>query len=487
MEYKYLQKLEYTKIIENLSCFCNTYLGKSLANSLVPSSDKKSVQNLLLETDEAINIMIKNSTPPIFEMQDMTVYLKILESFGVLPIKAILEFKNILQFADDLKKYFYQEHIHVLDFSILNALFSALYTNIGIVKKISISIIDENSIADNASANLASIRRKQRKLEQDIKNKLNDIIHSSSFSKYIQENVVTIRNDRYVIPVKEEYRSQIKGLIHDMSSTGSTVFIEPISVFEWNNELNNLRIEENIEIEKILHDLSKLFYPYVDELKTDIEIIAKLDFIFAKAKYAKSLSATIPKINDKKEINLLNARHPLLDKNTVVPISVNLGNQFSVLLITGPNTGGKTVSLKTIGLLSLMACSGLAIPADENSTIYVFDNVFADIGDEQSISASLSTFSSHMVNIVDIISNATSESLILLDELGSGTDPLEGANLAISILEYFKNIGGLIVSTTHYLELKKHALVSPGFENASVEFDIDTLSPTYRLLVGIPR
>ena len=486
MENEYLKKLEYNKIIETLLKFCNTNFGKALANSLIPNNNKEIVQNLLLETDEALNIIIKSSTPPIYGMPDMEIYLKILESFGVLPIKAILEFKNILKFSDDLKKYFYQEHINVLDFPFLNALFSALYTNSGIIQKISVSIIDENSISDNASPNLSSIRKKQRKLEQDIKNKLNDIIHSSKFSKYIQENVVTIRNDRYVIPVKEEYRSQIKGFVHDMSSTGSTVFIEPLSVFEWNNELNNLKVEENIEIEKILQNLSKLFYPCIEELKTDIETIGKLDFIFAKAKYAKSISATIPTISEKKEINLINARHPLLDKNKVVPINVNLGDTFSILLITGPNTGGKTVTLKTVGLLTCMACSGLAIPADEKSCIHIFDYIFADIGDNQSISDSLSTFSSHMLNIISILNTADDNSLVLVDELGSGTDPLEGANLAISILEQLQKLGTLVIATTHYPELKKYALVTDGFENASVEFDIDTLSPTYKLLVGIP-
>lgn len=312
------------------------------------------------------------------------------------------------------------------------------------------------------------------------------MIHSSSYSKYIQESLVTIRNDRFVIPVKEEYRSQIKGFVHDISNAGSTVFIEPISVFEMNNELNDLSIQEEIEIEKILQELTALFAPYLNELQLDVELIGKLDFIFAKAKFANNMNASIPSLNDKKEIYLQNARHPLIDKNKVVPITLSLGNDFSVLLITGPNTGGKTVTLKTVGLLSCMACSGLAIPADENSSIFVFDKIFADIGDDQSISDSLSTFSSHMTNIVNIVNTATANSLILVDELGSGTDPLEGANLAISILDHLQSIGSLIIATTHYQELKQYALVTKGFKNASVEFDIETLSPTYHLLVGIP-
>ena len=371
-------------------------------------------------------------------------------------------------------------------YPILNNLFNALYSNKSIIDKINSCILDENTIDDNASSKLKSIRKNQKKLEQDIKNKLNNMIHSSKYSKYVQESIVTIRNDRFVIPIKEEYRSFIKGFIHDISNAGSTVFIEPTSIFEMNNELNSLKIEEELEIEQILLELSSLFSPYVDELKLDINLIGKLDFIFAKAKYSKKLKAITPHINKNKQINLIEARHPLIDTELVVPITVNLGKDFSTLLITGPNTGGKTVSMKTVGLLCSMACSGLNIPAKENSSIYVFDNIFADIGDDQSINNSLSTFSSHILNIVEITKCATTDSLILVDELGSGTDPIEGANLAISILDYFKNIGALTIATTHYQELKQYALVTNGFQNASVEFNVDTLTPTYKLLVGIP-
>ena len=316
--------------------------------------------------------------------------------------------------------------------------------------------------------------------------KLNTFLHSSTYSKYIQENVITIRNDRYVIPVKDEYRGQIKGFVHDISSSGSTVFIEPISVFELNNELANLKNEENLEIEKILQDLSKLFYPYSNEIKEDIECIGKLDFAFAKAKYSKAIHGITPKINTQKQIILKDAKHPLLDQEKAVPISLELGTTFNTLVITGPNTGGKTVTLKTVGLLTAMACSGLNIPASTQSSIFVFDNIFADIGDDQSITESLSTFSAHMTNIVDIVKNSTENSLILVDELGSGTDPVEGASLAISVLDYFKSNSSLTVATTHYQELKKYALTTDGFENASVEFDVNTLSPTYHLLIGVP-
>lgn len=486
MNKNYLKKLEYNKIIEILSTYCNTYIGKLKCSTLIPYNDKEVVKKMLEETSEAVNLLYRNDNPPITEIADNTINIKILESYGTLSIKSILDITNIFKISNYLKLYFYKDFIDVNDYTYLNEIFCKLYTNIDIIEKISYCITEENTISDNASTNLANIRKKQRNIEQDIKSKLNTFIHSSTFSKYIQENVITIRNDRYVIPIKEEFRSKVKGFVHDISSSGSTVFIEPIAIFELNNNLNNLKIEENIEIENILKDLSKLFYPYINELKLDIDCIGKLDFIFAKAKYSRQIKGIKPKINDKKEIILNNARHPLLDINTAVPISITLGTSFNTLVITGPNTGGKTVTLKTIGLLTAMACSGLNIPATENTSIYIFDKIFADIGDDQSISDSLSTFSSHMKNIVDIVNNSTENSLILVDELGSGTDPVEGAALAISILSHFKKNNILTVATTHYQELKKYALMTDGFENASVEFDINTLSPTYHLLVGVP-
>ena len=482
----YLEKLEYYKILNELSKYAITYLGKKICLNLIPSNNKIEVQKKLNETQEAVNILYRCNTPPLSEIADNTINIKTIESYGILSIKSILELANILTISEDLKKYFYTDYINTNEFPNLENIFSNLYSNTSITSEVSRCIIDESNIDDRASKELSSIRKKQRNIEQDIKSKLNTFLHSSTYSKYIQENVVTIRNDRYVIPVKEEYRNQIKGFVHDISSSGSTVFIEPISVFELNNEIANLKIEENLEIEKILQNLSKLFYPYAEEIKKDIESISKLDFIFAKAKYSKNINSITPLINDNKEVKLINAKHPLLDLTTAVPISLELGTNFSTLVITGPNTGGKTVTLKTIGLLTAMACSGLNIPAQEKSSIYVFDKIFADIGDDQSISDSLSTFSSHMKNIVDIINNASENSLILVDELGSGTDPLEGASLAISILDYFKTNNILTVATTHYQELKKYALLTKGFENASVEFDIDTLSPTYHLLIGVP-
>ena len=481
-----LEKLEFNQIKEKLSQYCITYLGKKKVSELEPKNKKEEVQNRLNQTQEAINLIYQNSTPPFYEIADITIHTKLLEQGTFLNPKQLLELGTILKLAQELRVYFDKEFIENEKYPILSNLFDNLYSNKNIVDTIFTNIIDENTIDDRASSTLKSIRKNQRKLEQDIRASLTDMIHSSKYSKYIQENVITIRNDRFVIPIKEEYRSQIKGFVHDISNAGSTLFIEPISVFDMNNEIAELKIKEEIEIEKILQNLSNLFTPYIEELNINTNIIGELDFIFAKAKYARAIKGNVPKLNDNKEIELINAKHPLLPQDIAVPISLTLGKDFSTLLITGPNTGGKTVTLKTVGILTCMACSGMAIPADEKSSIYVFENVFADIGDDQSISDSLSTFSSHMLNIIDITQKASSNSLILVDELGSGTDPIEGANLAISILDNFEKMGALTIATTHYQELKKYALAKPSFENASVEFDIDTLTPTYRLLVGIP-
>ncbi len=486
MDYNCLKKLEFDKIIEILTSFCSTNKGKEFSASLMPSNKKDIVKELLEETFEAVNLSFCNGIPTFYEIFDILLDLKKLESNSILPAKSLINLATILKQSQELKNYFQKDYISKEDFPILDNLFNRLYSNQEVSKKIFSCIIDENTIDDNASKNLLSIRKQKRNLEQDIRSKLNEIIHSSNYSKYIQENVITLRNDRFVIPVKEEYRTQIKGFIHDVSNAGSTVFIEPLPVFEMNNELNTLKAQEELEIEKILQDLTKLFLPYIEELKLDFDLIGKIDFIFAKAKFSKSIKGITPIINNKKEIHLKNARHPFIDANKVVPISIDLGDTFSMLLITGPNTGGKTVSLKTVGLLICMACSGLNIPTDENSSIYVFDSIFADIGDDQSIYDSLSTFSSHMTHIVEITNNATEDSLVLLDELGSGTDPLEGSKLAISILDFLKSLDVLCIATTHYQELKQYALTASGFKNASVEFDVSTLSPTYRLLIGIP-
>ena len=480
-----LKKLEFDKILEILFNFCVTTKGKEIAKHLLPNNNYNEVQKNLNETKEAVSLMYRNSLPIFYEFQNIDLSIKNLKNGISLSIPAILNLNKIFEMAFELKNYFDKDYIDSSNYPILFDLFNSLYTNKNIISKINNCISDDGLVQDNASIILKAIRKKQKNLEQDIRNKLNDIIHGK-FSKYLQDNIITIRNDRFVIPVKEEYKSQVKGFVHDISNAGSTLFIEPISIFEMNNDIKKLKLDEELDIERILQKLSFLFEPYTEELKQDAELIGKLDFIFAKAKYSKKINGITPILNKEKQIELKNARHPLIDENKVIPISLNLGNDFSTLLITGPNTGGKTVSLKTVGLLTLMACSGLNIPASENSSIYVFDKIFADIGDNQSIQDSLSTFSSHMLNIVSIIKNASKNSLVLVDELGSGTDPIEGANLAISILEYLHNLGTLTIATTHYQELKQYALSTEGFENASVEFNVDTLEPTYRLLVGIP-
>lgn len=487
MQSKYLNKLEYNKILEILSKYAHTYIGKKLCLELSPSKNKDKVQKALDETTEAVSLKYRKGTPPISYIDDISVWLKSLESNKSLSAKAILEIGLTLKMARELKEYFFSnDTLDINSFKILNNYFYSLYTNETLEKQIFHDIIDEYTISDNASKKLYSIRKDERKTEQGIKDKLNSFIHSSTYSKFIQESVVTIRNDRYVIPVKSEYRSSIKGFIHDISSSGSTVFIEPMAVFDLNNELNSLKIEENIEIEKILANISSNLVPLIEDLRNNVRLIGRLDFIFAKANYSIYLDCTSPILNNKPIINLIKARHPLINKEKVVPIDVPIGIDYSCLVITGPNTGGKTVTLKTVGLLCLMGMSGLHIPAKENSSIYVFDNIFSDIGDDQSIQESLSTFSSHMKNIIEITENCTSDSLILVDELGSGTDPLEGSSLAISILEYFHNFGSLTLATTHYPEIKNYALTTPGFKNASQEFDVEHLCPTYKLLIGIP-
>lgn len=482
-----LEKLEYNKILDKLSLYCKTYIGKNLAINLEPSSNKESVNNLLVETSEAINLIFRKGFLPIVEIANISMSIKKLESNIFLSTKSLLEIAHIFKISRELKNYFYEdENFEVSSFPLLDTIFSNLYSNLEIENSIFSCILDENTIADNASSKLSSLRKNRRKLEADIKESLNHILHSSNYSKAIMEPIVTIRNDRYVIPVKEEFRGLIKGFIHDISSSGSTIFIEPMQVFELNNKIQALKVEENVEIEHILEELSLKIAPYISELNNDVSLIGKLDFIFAKADLAKSMEAVCPILNDKKVIDLKKARHPLIEKDRVVPIDIKIGENYSSLIITGPNTGGKTVTLKTCGLLTLMACSGLFIPAEEKSSIYVFDNVFADIGDEQSIQESLSTFSAHMTNIINITKEATSNSLILIDELGSGTDPIEGSSLAISILEYFYKLGCLTLTTTHYPEIKNYALVTDGFENASSAFDIENLKPTYQLLIGIP-
>lgn len=490
-----LQKLEYQKIIDTLSTYCKTYVGKDLIINLKPSNNSLEVSKNLTQTTQTLNLILRYGNLPITELDDLTKYIKNLESYIHLSPKGLLEIANVFKISSDLKEYFSKAKENSnsekcenedFEFSSLEDEFEILYTNPGIYQSIAKSILDENTISDDASKTLSSLRRNRRKYESDIKDKLNNFIHSSTYSKYIMEPIITIRNDRYVIPVKIEYKDNIKGFVHDISSSGSTVYIEPTVVFDLNNKINNTKLEENVEIEKILENLSSQLYPLISSIKETINQIGKIDFLCSKANYSKAINGIEPSINTNKFVDLIKARHPLISQEKVVPIDINIGKTFNSLLITGPNTGGKTVTLKTVGLLCLMAQSGLHIPAAEKSSVCIFDNIFADIGDEQSIQESLSTFSSHMTNIIEIIKNATSKSLVLIDELGSGTDPVQGANLAISILEHFFKNNVLTISTTHYSELKQYALVTDGFENASSEFDIENLQPTYKILIGVP-
>lgn len=479
-----LNKLEYNEIIKNLGGYCKTYLGKNLCEQLVPNFSYEQVDVLLNETKQADTLLHQKGIPPFYETEELEKYIKVLESNQTLSIKGLLNFAVLLKMCRELKEYFYDDSS--VTFEYLEKYFSFLYSNPSIEKNIFDKIIDENTVADNASSKLASLRRNRKNFEQEVKDKLNGFIHSSTYAKYIMEPIVTIRNNRYVIPVKEEYRSYIKGFIHDTSSSGSTLYIEPTSIFELNNKINHIKIEEDIEIERILQILSSSLYEYVDQLKNNLALIASIDLIFAKANFGIDSFGIIPVLNNNKYIDLYKAKHPLIDKDKVVPIDISLGKSYVSLLITGPNTGGKTVALKTVGLLLLMAYSGIPIPCSESSSISVFSHIFADIGDEQSIQESLSIFSAHIKNIVEITNITDNNSLVLLDELGSGTDPLEGAALAISILSYLKDIGSIVCCTTHYQELKEYALITDGFENASFEFDIENLKPTYKLLIGIP-
>ena len=479
---KNLETLEFNKIKNILQTFAKTYIGKATALDLLPLDNKKEITKALKQTTEATILLYRKGNLPLDEIENIIPHIKKLEASVSLSSKELLDLARILKVSRNLKEYFSSEEIDMSKFVNLTNLFNNLYTNISIENTIFSSILDENTIADDASKELSNIRRNLRNKEQEIRNKLNSFLHT----KYVQEAVITMRSGRFVVPVKNEYRSEVKGFIHDISASGSTVFVEPISVFDLNNDLNNLKNDENIEIQKILMKLSSLFFELTNTLQNNLNLIGIIDFIFAKAKYSNSLDAVEPIINEEKFINLIGAYHPLISKDLAVKNDIPLGKDFSNLIITGPNTGGKTVTLKTVGLLTLMAMCGLHITAKEGSSIYIFDNIFADIGDEQSIADSLSTFSSHMTNIAHILNNATENSLVLLDELGSGTDPIEGSNLAISILENLNSKNILNISTTHYPELKHYALVTNNFENSSVEFNIETLTPTYKLLLGVP-
>lgn len=478
--------LEFNKIIESVESFAETETGKKEVRKLDISSDIERVNYLQNQTKEALSIIIEKSSPPLGGITDIRDYVKRGAVGGIISQRGLLNCADTLRAARLMKNYVLLNNKEERKYEILEELCQNIYSNKDIEDKIYSIIISEEEISDDASPELKRIRRAIQIKNSAIKNKINSIVNSSTTQKYLQESIVTMRNDRYVVPVKKEYRSMIKGIMHDQSSTGSTIYIEPIAIVEMNNEVSNLKIEEKKEVERILLELSLMIGDIEREMIDNQQLLTQLDYIFAKGKYAISINAIEPKINDKGYIRIKKGRHPLIDPNVVVPINVWLGDEFTTLIITGPNTGGKTVAIKTIGLFSLMGMSGLHIPAEYGTEISLFSGVFADIGDEQSIEQSLSTFSSHMTNIVKIMKEIDDKSLVLFDELGAGTDPTEGAALAISILDKLHDRKIVTAATTHYSELKLYALTTDGVCNGSVEFNVETLSPTYKLLIGVP-
>lgn len=472
--------LEFDKILNILLSFCPMSACHEKILSLYPSVSAEEIKRRLKETTEAKNLIMVKSTPPISDIKSVKGYMERAEKGSSLNMRELLDIGALLRICLSLKVYFST----ISTESLLYKYVLKIHENKFLEEKISRSIVSEDIVADTASDTLYEIRRQKKNASGKIRDVLNKYI--SGDSKYLQENIVTTRNGRYVIPVKSEYKNEIKGIVHDASGTGATVFIEPMGVVEANNELRTLEAKEKAEIERILYELTSECTRFSFDLTESFDAVCDLSVIFAKADFSLSYNCCEPVINNDKYLRLNEARHPLLDKNKVVPTNIYLGKSFTTLVITGPNTGGKTVTLKTIGLLSFMAQSGLHIPAKDGSTVPVFDSILADIGDEQSIEQSLSTFSAHMVNIVDILTRYSQNSLILFDELGAGTDPIEGAALAQTILETVTQKTALCAATTHYAELKAYALEAEKVTNASCEFDIKTLKPTYRLMIGMP-
>ncbi len=484
MNQKSLRVLEYFKIIGMLKERVSSSLGKRYVDELVPSTNREEVIQMQKETSEAQSIIIKRGSVPLGGIHDVEMLAKKTKIGSSLDMGQLLMVGDTLRGARVLKNSIGKSQDE--SYPIIQSLTDSLHIFKDIEDKILNSIISEIEMSDNASHTLKNVRRGIVQKNQSIRSKLNSIISSTSYQKYLQDAIITVRGDRFVVPVKQEYRSIVAGIIHDQSSSGATLFIEPMSIVNMNNELRQLKLKEREEMERILSELSSFIGEVADEVISNGDILGKVDFIFAKGKLSFSMKAIDPKIIDDKNLNIKNGRHPLLDPKDVVPSNIWIGKEFSTLVVTGPNTGGKTVTLKTVGLFSLMTQSGLHIPADYGSHMCIFDNIFADIGDEQSIEQSLSTFSSHMTNIVDILKDVTTNSLVLFDELGAGTDPVEGAALAMAILNDLYDLKAITMATTHYSELKHYALTKKGVENAAVEFNIQTLSPTYKLLIGVP-
>lgn len=480
MNYKSLTTLEYDKIIDRLVSFAASDKAKERLKKLVPMTDIHDINAALSETSDALSRVYAKGAVSFGGVHDIGASVKRLEIGSSLNTVELLHISSLLTTAARVKNY-YEDTTDSL-----TGYFHALEPLTPLNTEIKRCILSEDEISDDASANLRSIRRQKVLAAERIHTELNKMLNSSSVRNCLQDFVITSRSGRYCLPVKAEYKSQVPGMVHDQSATGSTLFIEPAAVVKLNNDIRELELKEQTEIEAILAELSAKASEFTDELLTDFQVLTTLDFIFAKAQMSKQYKCSCPVMNTNNYINIKKGRHPLIDPHKVVPIDIYLGKNFNLLIITGPNTGGKTVSLKTVGLLTLMAQSGLHIPALDHSELAVFDNVFADIGDEQSIEQSLSTFSSHMTNTVSILKEADAHSLILFDEIGAGTDPTEGAALAISILNDLHKRGITTMATTHYSEIKVYALTTDGVENACCEFDVESLRPTYRLLIGIP-
>ena len=484
MNQKALETLEYKKIIAQLKREMGSAASAKLADELTPLTSEKIIKEELRSTTEAVDLIVRKGPLPTGGLYDIREALLLVKKGGSLTMRQLLEVQNVLGISSEVVAFMHDDALPELKY--IGEMVDLIAEFTALEKEISRCILTEDEMADNASPKLKDIRRSIHQQNQAIKNKLSRIITSSSNKTYLQDAIVTMRDGRYVIPVKQEYRSFFPGMVHDQSKGGATLFIEPQGVVELNNKLRELEVEEQLEIARILAELSSRVAEHYREIRSNLELLIKLDFIMAKGKLSCKMHASEPKIDIDGELRLISARHPLIEYKKAVPVDIRIGGDYRTLIITGPNTGGKTVSLKTAGLLVMMAQSGLHIPASHASTLPIFGEVFADIGDEQSIEQSLSTFSSHMKNIVSIIDKASYDSLVLVDELGAGTDPTEGAALAIAILERFYDSGALTMATTHYNELKKYALATSGVENAAMEFDVETLTPTYRLLIGVP-
>ncbi len=476
--------LEYDTILKSLAEECVSPLGEAQAAELVPFTYRIEVDRAQKETQEAVDFIVRTGSSPLYAFDDVTAELNKARVGSMLSCGELLRIRRFLTTSRQTRSSLLAD---TEPMSVIYELAQNLCSLHLLEDEIDRCILSEDEVSDHASPELASIRRSMRLCNQRIRDKLNAMIRSSAYANVLQDPIITLRNDRFVVPVRAEYRSSVPGMVHDQSGSGATLFIEPMAVVEINNELRELSLKEKEEIERILTELTKRVAAYFQQILTATENLGRLDFVFAKGKLSMSMQGCAPRINDAGGVlRIRNGRHPLIDPKAVVPITLWLGEDFSTLIITGPNTGGKTVTLKTCGLFAAMAQSGLHIPAGDGSEIPLFDDVYADIGDEQSISQSLSTFSSHMTHIVDILDKATEHSLVLLDELGAGTDPTEGAALAIAILEHLHDRGILTLATTHYSELKAFALAAPGVENGSVEFDVASLRPTYHLSIGIP-